>query len=311
MEKTPLDFSTRKYRIAANMLFFASLAFAAAKWGDFADLEIPRLHRPWWFFASTLCLGIGFSVSILAFHVHLRKAGYELRLRETAETLGTYIFAKYIPGKAAIHLGRALRFSAITARPASGFAFVSIQSQLLGVISGMIVGAGGMPVFIRSSNLGGLTVAVSLAVGFIGFCPSLNRPLRRVVSFISQGKIRLPEIPLSVVFSIAPLSLATWVFWGAGFYFLVGSLSIDAIPSAVVFCFPLSTTLGILSFLSPGGLGVREGFIVAFLRMSGLGIPFAVTVAAASRLWFLMGEMTMFIVAKCFWLQRSRRNSTK
>ena len=44
-----------------------------------------------------------------------------------------------------------------------------------------------------------------------------------------------------------------------------------------------------------GGIGVREGLIASCLVMTGLSVTEAATISVASRLWFLIGEIFIFI----------------
>ena len=75
----------------------------------------------------------------------------------------------------------------------------------------------------------------------------------------------------------------------------------------VGFGFPLAGVLGIMTFISPGGLGTREGVIVAYLTLASIPVVEATTIAVASRLWFLTGEVFIFIVG---WAAHKRSNKT-
>jgi uncharacterized membrane protein YbhN (UPF0104 family) len=60
--------------------------------------------------------------------------------------------------------------------------------------------------------------------------------------------------------------------------------------------FPLAATLGIIAVIAPGGLGAREGVLVAYLVLAGQSVADATTVAVAARLWFLAGELALFVI---------------
>ena len=68
------------------------------------------------------------------------------------------------------------------------------------------------------------------------------------------------------------------------------------IPFSVGLGFPFAGILGILAFFAPGGLGVREGILVGYLKLAGFATADAVTVSVASRLWVLIGEAFIFLV---------------
>jgi uncharacterized membrane protein YbhN (UPF0104 family) len=58
--------------------------------------------------------------------------------------------------------------------------------------------------------------------------------------------------------------------------------------------FATSWLLGLLSPL-PGGLGVREGFLVYFLSLK-LGTEAAVQISVIARVWNMMAEVTFWII---------------
>jgi uncharacterized membrane protein YbhN (UPF0104 family) len=73
--------------------------------------------------------------------------------------------------------------------------------------------------------------------------------------------------------------------------------------------FPLAASLGVLALVAPGGLGVREGVIVAYLGLAGIPAMEATTISIASRLWFLGGELIFFAagaIAHRGWRGRAR-----
>jgi len=83
--------------------------------------------------------------------------------------------------------------------------------------------------------------------------------------------------------------------WSMGFYTLVVSLTAIDVPWSVGLGFPLAATLGIMALITPGGIGAREGVMVGYLSSAGIPIAEATTIAVASRLWFLAGELFIFI----------------
>jgi uncharacterized membrane protein YbhN (UPF0104 family) len=50
-----------------------------------------------------------------------------------------------------------------------------------------------------------------------------------------------------------------------------------------------------VSLVVPGGIGVREGAITAYLTLFDIGLADALTVSIASRLWYLVGEVLIFV----------------
>jgi uncharacterized membrane protein YbhN (UPF0104 family) len=102
-----------------------------------------------------------------------------------------------------------------------------------------------------------------------------------------------------------PWFLFTWVLWSIGFYLLALSITKVEVPWYVAFAFPLAAVFGIITFLTPGGVGTREGVLIAYMTVAGIPIIEATIVAVASRFWFLIGEAFIFVVG---W-GASRRNA--
>jgi uncharacterized membrane protein YbhN (UPF0104 family) len=60
---------------------------------------------------------------------------------------------------------------------------------------------------------------------------------------------------------------------------------------------PVAGIAGILSFIAPAGIGVREGVLTTLLANKGIPVTDAISVAVFSRLWFLGGESIIFLSA--------------
>ncbi|MEZ5196557.1 MAG: hypothetical protein R2764_09195, partial [Bacteroidales bacterium] len=65
----------------------------------------------------------------------------------------------------------------------------------------------------------------------------------------------------------------------------------------VAFAFPLSVTIGLLAIIFPGGLGVREGILVGYMVLTGMPIQIATVITLYARLWFISGEIFIFLLA--------------
>ena len=111
-----------------------------------------------------------------------------------------------------------------------------------------------------------------------------------------KKEISIPKLSLQSTVAVLPWFILTWLLWSIGFFLLVASLVPDKISPAVGLGFPLAGTLGIMAIIAPGGLGVREGVMVGYLNLAGLSLPEATTISITARLWFLIGEIFIFIV---------------
>jgi uncharacterized membrane protein YbhN (UPF0104 family) len=46
----------------------------------------------------------------------------------------------------------------------------------------------------------------------------------------------------------------------------------------------------------PGGLGVREGAMAAYLTLSDIALSYGLSLAVAARIWFFVGEVITFFI---------------
>ncbi|MFC1887849.1 lysylphosphatidylglycerol synthase domain-containing protein, partial [Candidatus Cloacimonadota bacterium] len=92
-----------------------------------------------------------------------------------------------------------------------------------------------------------------------------------------------------------PSFIFFWAFSTSAFYFFIKALTLVPIPIAAGFTFPLAATLGIIALIAPGGLGAREGVLTVLLNSVGIDIVTATSISVASRIWYLTGELFIFV----------------
>jgi uncharacterized membrane protein YbhN (UPF0104 family) len=93
------------------------------------------------------------------------------------------------------------------------------------------------------------------------------------------------------------VALANWTMFAVAFWLLVVGLGIEAPFLATASAFAAAYVLGYLMLFAPAGIGVREGFLVAFLSPH-MGAAAAGAVALVARLWTTLVEV---IPAAAFW----------
>ena len=97
-----------------------------------------------------------------------------------------------------------------------------------------------------------------------------------------------------------------WICQGLAFFLFVKSLAPVAWSDAgpLTACFALAWFIGFLSFLTPSGLGIREG-LLGLLLANYMPAPQATFVALLCRVWMLSAEIVLAGIA--FTLDRKRR----
>jgi uncharacterized membrane protein YbhN (UPF0104 family) len=212
------------------------------------------------------------------------------------------IFAKYIPGKIWVILGRASKV-AEGKYSLKTTSYASLKEQLLYIWAGLLLSA--VPLFIyRGVDLYSLGVVILfIFMCFINFSDQFRLIVIRVIKKVFKKDIEIPHISFKESLNILFFITCYWVAWIIAFYLF--SLSVYPETSVNIgFIFPLSVTLGLLAVIMPGGIGVREGILTGFMVLSGIPLEIATTISVISRLWFISGEVFIFLLAlfvnKCF-----------
>lgn len=121
-----------------------------------------------------------------------------------------------------------------------------------------------------------------------------------------------PVLPLITVkngFKLSLFNLILWISWTLAFYFFGRSIE-DSFSLNLAFVFPISVVYGVLAIFMPGGIGVREGIITAYLVMSGVELELAATISVLSRIWFVLGEIFIFLLALVLNLRKKTNANT-
>ena len=89
-----------------------------------------------------------------------------------------------------------------------------------------------------------------------------------------------------------------WIYQGAAFCLFVRSFTPVQWTDAGILttCFAFAWIVGFLSFLTPGGLGVREG-LLTLLFANDMSISHATRVALLCRVWMLSAEIVFAGIA--------------
>jgi uncharacterized membrane protein YbhN (UPF0104 family) len=117
-------------------------------------------------------------------------------------------------------------------------------------------------------------------------------------------EVTLP--PRAVAYALVG-NLVAWMLYGAAFQqFVRAVLGTDAgAYPAYLAVYTVAYLLGYLSFITPAGLGVREGAMVTMLVFAGLATPpAAALVAVTSRLWLTLLEV---VPGFLFWAHAAAR----
>ncbi len=199
---------------------------------------------------------------------------------------------KYIPGRIWIIPGRAVTMRRFGVDGITAAASTLIDMYVL-LVAGIVVF---IPTLFTSAQetmrqLGwvGLLGCIPLLISI--FFPSvLNKLFSLGMKWIGRGEVSFHFAWYHFALMLVN-DLLLWIFAGFGLYLLADSFSplILAQLPAVTGAMGFSWVLGTVSFLTPAGLGVREGAMGVLL--SGiLPVPLPALVAIVARFWWSLAD---------------------
>jgi uncharacterized membrane protein YbhN (UPF0104 family) len=290
-----------KYLIGLSFIFVAIFLFQSR------NVEIPDVRS-----YSKLCISLllvvsGFLIDSFTWSKALQLYGLErIRWRHGIVSNGMSVFGKYIPGKVWIIIGRAGIISSYGFGETKRISAISLIVQMISLWSGFLLGA-----FVVNSTL----LSIPITIVIIGlwlfltlyiFTSLISDFSNKLLSRIQKRKVEIPRITGRKALVLAPYSVMTWLSWSFGFWFLIEAFSGDSLPFQLGLIFATAGSLGIAAIIAPGGLGVREGLMVALLVSFGINTENAIVLSIISRLWFLIGEASIFFLA--FLLRKLKRS---
>jgi uncharacterized membrane protein YbhN (UPF0104 family) len=253
---------------------------------------------------SLFFLFLGFVFSGLSWWYSLKVHKINIDMQTGVLSHGLPIFAKYIPGKVWTILGRASKVSQAVKNDTAFLSFISLKEQFVYLLVGIVISI--VPIYtVYGFNYFFILVLLSgIGLYLVIFNKLIHRLITQVFEKILKKKLDIPLITHKNGFKLSVFNVLLWISWTLAFYFFSKSVAGDfGINQA--FVFPISVVYGVLAIIMPGGIGVREGIITAFLTTSGMELEVATTISVASRLWFILGEIFVFILSLI--LQFSKR----
>lgn len=279
-----------------NILLYFSFAFLVYYLYSNNFLKIPQDVNWGILLMAVIVLVIGNVFQCMCWRDLLADQGIRISKKEAIVSHGLSAFMKYIPGKVMTIVGRAAYVAKVTGCELKESSLGSFKTQILELIFGTIIGL--MVFAFVDIDVRLVLISILMLVSLLSML-FFMRPFLKLTIWIA-GKLgkELSFEPFSVKFTLIKVILFSlhWCCWGTGFFLLAKSVSPD-IPFYVIFVFPLATVLGIAAIFSPGGIGVREGTLTLLLVFSGVELELATSIAVFSRLWFLIGDLSIFSIA--------------
>lgn len=216
---------------------------------------------------------------------------------------------RYLPGRI---WGIAYQVTSSKGRiSAASIARANIELMIFGLVGNtgialMLLGGLAQPVDWQWLALGALFF-MALACLFLGgsrwlarhFSPYLPSKIEHILALITAFPLPLPRF-----LAMQAIFLLGWMFYLMGWQLLStvfpGFSQTDFAALAVYYT--LASAIGILSFVTPAGLGVREAAFL-FLASAGAGQDAAAFFAVFGRVWLMFVELLWFalVYLSSFW----------
>ena len=242
-----------------------------------------------WILGSILLFAIPPIVQGVSFWMILRALGLESRFDEALLIWMRSFLLRYAPSGAlalVIRVRERERFGASTAHvwTATGYEqLVALASGAVVCLAGFLATGAWPPVIAILVAVPALAVAVLLRPGYLG---------RWLQALLGRRGIEIPALLRGrTLAAVIALNALGWIATGAATWMLIHSVSPQPTPEVawLVGAYALAWMLGFLVPLLPGGLGLREGTLIAFLA-GRFGAGVATALALALRLANTLGE---------------------
>src|SRR6266702_5678 len=300
-------FGKRVLQIGLPVIILALFVYQVKK--NWADLTAYTFQlNPW---LLTLAF-LGFMLQELSYgliwRAVLERLGTHLGLRTCLRVYLASEFVRYIPGNVWHVLTRILWIGKYgVSRPV---AFASMTIELITKLAaGVLVFAlsllfwqdiGALAALKENGLVVGLGVGTILALFIVLYPPVLNGLLNLALRLLKRDPISL-SVRYSDILLVTLAWCGSWIAAGSAFYVLLLALWANTPLIAWPVCigiYALAWDIGFVSFITPSGLGFREGAIVGLFALA-LPLPagLATIIALLSRFVSTMAELVCVGIA--------------
>lgn len=281
--------------ILAVVLWFAAAALAE-QWG-MVRRQAGTLRPRWDGVAGSALLVLAtYGVLVQSWRTLVGAWGDRLGFADAARIWAVSNLARYVPGKlwSVGAMGMLAQRAGVSPVAATGSAVIGLVVNLAaGFVVLFIAGADVVRALVPGV---GRAAALLPIIGVLGLAatPLLLPTLARLAARVSKRDLPTLNVPLRSLLVVIAANVTSWLGYGIAFRWFAASL----VPTSAgdwtgyVAVFAGSYLAGYLALVVPGGIGVREAFMIAGLHRLGIAdLPTATLLAVASRLWLTVLEL--------------------
>ena len=269
-------------------------------WKNWRQIPFDQISFNYWLIIlSYICMFVSFSVYAGVWKVMLAAYGARLSVLRSFQILATSQLGKYLPGKVWFTVGRmylAKQFD-VPER-------VSITSVVLEIILMVISGAMIALLTVVAPWAQNFPLKYSLLALIIVVCGLVTthpRIFGRLANLAAR-MLRRESIQVNLTYGgiliLLLLYSVHWFWQGMGFFLLIRSFyEIELAKWPLMWgLYAAAWIIGFVSFLTPAGIGVREGVMTFFLSFY-MPLSIAIIVALLARVWSTAADVLFFTVS--------------
>jgi glycosyltransferase 2 family protein len=257
---------------------------------------------------SCLVLLVAYAYSGGLWGVMVREmGGYEVGAVPALRAFFTANLARYVPGKLWQIAGLAYLARREGVPPATSTG-AAVLGQAFALAGATLVGAG----VLLGGDLGqrfggGWAAGVLLVLLVAATFPAVLRGAMALWFRLARAEVPggfRPDQAFGVRWMV--LYAVGWLLQGLAFWMLVRGLGLHLPVFQAVVAYSAGYALGYVAFFAPAGIGVREGFLVAFLGPILGGVD-AAALAVVARVWSTAIELLLALSLAGGYLRSSRK----
>ena len=258
-------------------------------------LKIPEINNYKYFIISLFLLLFSLIFQIVNWHIILNSYYIKSSFVQSFISMGLFLMTKYIPGKIWGLLGKAGHISKKYNIDIVKTSYVSFIHQLTSISSALLFSVIGI-IQLKLDYIY-LVSSIILFIVTLFFLMFQNEliPFKKYIPIIKRFSLKPQNFNKNILYKIISSWLLYWIIIGTSFYLL--SLSILEDPpnyEALFFLYPISTVIGMILLISPGGVGIREGALVMLLSTFDYSIVNILSIAITIRVMFVVCEFFIF-----------------
>ena len=241
---------------------------------------------------------------------------HELNLSKSIAVVNASGLLKYVPGRIWTYTAQLLWLEKYNiSKPL--VLYVNLICIAGSIIVSLYLGLIYLAVYTNLMNTAAVVLAFSALIAFnIAYIAwnalIMNKFIVLINHFFKKEIQPLNDSKLLILF-IQFIYIGSWALMGAGGYFLAEGIGLN-VPVrdifAILAAMSLSWLIGYFAVLSPGGLGIREGFMLLMLN-GVVNTATSLIFPVISRLMYLIAEGCMGIAAMLFGIRHDVFSSGK